>query len=433
MRLKKISLLFLLSPLLLFPEAAGAQPIRVELDGRPLKFEQAPLILDGSLLVPLRGIFEALKAEVKYNPSDRSIRATRQEKTVNLLLGSRQATIQGKTVQLSVPPRSVGGRTMVPLRFVSEALGTEVKWNSSTRTVSIVASPTPPPPNSADALQLDRVIHTATKPLYPGDTFDVIMTGSAGGQASFEIVGILGAQPLKEVRPGRYEVRFTVPPGLEVDQGVLIGNLYLAGKQALAEATRTITLVGGGGGLFVVEPAPDSTAVSTLPSVRVRFPGPIRAHSQRLYVDGVDYTRKAIMEDERRMAWTPSSPLAPGRHQLEAEALSQDGQTFTQTWAFQIAPKSPGSLAEATERQPSAETAVTDPRSEVSVRFTSPLRELTMSVDGKDVTAQSTVTDSSIRWRPDTDLAPGTHRVRVVGLDHFGRKVNEEWSFSVIP
>ncbi len=54
------------------------------------------------------------------------------------MVGSIEATVNNEMVQMHKPSFIVDGRTMIPLRFVSEQFGAEVSWDQSTYTVSIV-------------------------------------------------------------------------------------------------------------------------------------------------------------------------------------------------------------------------------------------------------------------------------------------------------
>jgi len=112
-------------------------PISVLLDGSPLTFDVPPQTMDGRTLVPLRAIFEALGAEVNWNEATRTVTGTKGDTTVILTIGSTTATVNGRAVTIDVPGTVVNGRTLVPLRFVAESFGVEVNWDGSTRTVSI--------------------------------------------------------------------------------------------------------------------------------------------------------------------------------------------------------------------------------------------------------------------------------------------------------
>ena len=100
-------------------------------------FDQMPVIVDGRTLVPMRGIFEALGAVVLWDDATKTVTAKKSGKVISLVIGDNQATLDGEVKTLDVAPQIIGGRTMVPVRFVSEALGEEVGWNGDTRTVTV--------------------------------------------------------------------------------------------------------------------------------------------------------------------------------------------------------------------------------------------------------------------------------------------------------
>ena len=113
--------------------------IQVEVDGQALSFSEAPRQMNGRTMVPLRGIFEALGAQVNWDASSRLIIATKGDINVQLVVGDRRATVNGRTIVLDVPALIINGSTMVPLRFVSEALGADVKWFEAAQTVTITS------------------------------------------------------------------------------------------------------------------------------------------------------------------------------------------------------------------------------------------------------------------------------------------------------
>jgi hypothetical protein len=97
--------------------------------------------------------FERLGASVQYEPSTKTILALKGPTTVRLRLGEAQADVNGEIRTLSVPAQAEQGTTLVPLRFVSEALGAQVKWQAASRTVVITtsaqqAAELPEPPGS---------------------------------------------------------------------------------------------------------------------------------------------------------------------------------------------------------------------------------------------------------------------------------------------
>ncbi len=148
--------------------SAFAQNIGVQLNGAPVRFsEAAPLNSAGSVLVPMRGVFEAMHATVRFVASTNTIIASRNGREIQISLGASSAFVNGAPVALSQPARSIGGRTFVPLRFVADALGARVSWNAQTNTVLIddptlnpgQPSSTQPvaPANNAPSVTLERV------------------------------------------------------------------------------------------------------------------------------------------------------------------------------------------------------------------------------------------------------------------------------------
>ena len=107
------------------------------LNDQPFRTTVEPVNQDGRVLVPLRDIFERLGATVLYNSRNRSITARRGSTVVNMELGSTDAEVNGRRVTLDVPANTIYGSTMVPLRFVSEALGATVNYDPSNGVIRI--------------------------------------------------------------------------------------------------------------------------------------------------------------------------------------------------------------------------------------------------------------------------------------------------------
>jgi len=116
---------------------APANSAQVFVDGQQLNFKVAPVVIQGSTLVPLRAIFESLGATVSWDDATRTVTASKNGVVVTLPVGKTQASKNGQPVTLDVPATIVEGSTMVPARFVSESLGATVNWNGDTRSVII--------------------------------------------------------------------------------------------------------------------------------------------------------------------------------------------------------------------------------------------------------------------------------------------------------
>ncbi len=88
--------------------------------------------------VAMRPIFERLGAYLQYDPTVKKVVATRESQTMTLLVGESFAYDFGnRRVVLDYPAMIANGRVMVPLRFVGESLGVNVKWDPATRTATI--------------------------------------------------------------------------------------------------------------------------------------------------------------------------------------------------------------------------------------------------------------------------------------------------------
>ncbi len=88
-----------------------------------------PIIINGRTLVPIRAIAEAMGGTVEWNENERSVTITLGEHTVRLLVYKPFAEVDGKYKALDVAPEIIGGRTMVPVRFVAENLNVDVLWD----------------------------------------------------------------------------------------------------------------------------------------------------------------------------------------------------------------------------------------------------------------------------------------------------------------
>lgn len=122
--------------------------VSILVDGENLDFtgNQPPIIKDGTTLVPFRAVFEKLGAYVEWSSDTQLCEATLNGIRVSTAIGDKAVYVDDDLseetnvptkIPLAVPAQIVNGRTMVPLRVLSESLGLEVNWDNTTRTVSI--------------------------------------------------------------------------------------------------------------------------------------------------------------------------------------------------------------------------------------------------------------------------------------------------------
>ncbi len=130
------------TPLVEPPKATmGAErPIAVNLDGVDLVFDQPPMAINGRTMVPLRLIFEALGATISWDQATMTVTAKKGTTTIKLTVGSAKAYINGVEYTLDQPAVAINNRTLVPVRFVSEALGAKIDWDGNRRLVIIISA-----------------------------------------------------------------------------------------------------------------------------------------------------------------------------------------------------------------------------------------------------------------------------------------------------
>ncbi|MCH5187197.1 MAG: leucine-rich repeat protein [Oscillospiraceae bacterium] len=113
--------------------------ISVLVNNSPITFDVPPQIIDGATMLPVRQALEPLGAQLAWNGETQTVTVNAAGKTVVLTVGADTAVVNGEEKTLPVPAMIIDGRTLVPLRFVSEQLGFAVDWNSETNTVYITA------------------------------------------------------------------------------------------------------------------------------------------------------------------------------------------------------------------------------------------------------------------------------------------------------
>lgn len=111
----------------------------------PQSLDVAPFVLNGRTHLPFRFIGEALGAEIFWNPLERSVTYLLDDSRIVFFIDQNKAQVNGNPISIdsdpSVVPFIVNGRTVVPVRFISEALGFEVNWEPVLRRISIRQNP----------------------------------------------------------------------------------------------------------------------------------------------------------------------------------------------------------------------------------------------------------------------------------------------------
>jgi hypothetical protein len=133
----------------LLPERAAAmqmpvgpeQSVSIWLDGYRLPVQPEPIVYKSRTMVPFRALANALGIEVQWDEATRTIRAAGDEVKLELRIGEQTAMVNDKPVALDAEPVVLNDRTLVPLRFFSEAIGAKVGWDEEAQQVLITSQP----------------------------------------------------------------------------------------------------------------------------------------------------------------------------------------------------------------------------------------------------------------------------------------------------
>lgn len=106
-------------------------------NGTKTKLEVAPLLKDGTTYVPIKYVLDSFGGESQWNNTAKKITVTRGTTVLEVTVGKKEFMLSGKRSQADVAPIIVNGRTLVPLRLVSEQLGIHVKWDKITKSITL--------------------------------------------------------------------------------------------------------------------------------------------------------------------------------------------------------------------------------------------------------------------------------------------------------
>lgn len=120
---------------------AKAEPIKIFINKGIVPSDQAPIIKNSKVLVPLRVIAENLGASVAYEAGEKRVNIKKGEISMTLVIGDDMIWYsdmdKAGPVDIDVPAEIKNGRTMVPLRAVAELFDLEVNWDGKKRAVYI--------------------------------------------------------------------------------------------------------------------------------------------------------------------------------------------------------------------------------------------------------------------------------------------------------
>ncbi len=109
----------------------------------------AALVKGGTVLIPLRSMFEQMGATVSYDAASKTVTVTKPGSEVKVTVGKPEVVINGESRPLDVPPMMWHGSVLVPVRVISEGMGAYVLWVPDKQVVVVRYIPPTPPPTPA--------------------------------------------------------------------------------------------------------------------------------------------------------------------------------------------------------------------------------------------------------------------------------------------
>ncbi|MHB8107430.1 MAG: stalk domain-containing protein [Candidatus Cryosericum sp.] len=118
-----------------------------------------PVIVENRTLVPIRAVIEAFGGLIEWDSVTRRVMVVLGDNVLDLWIGKSNASLNGTSLPVDaanprVIPVIMSGRTMLPLRFVSESLGIDVLWEPAARMIRLTRTEEPPPAIPAAPLLL---------------------------------------------------------------------------------------------------------------------------------------------------------------------------------------------------------------------------------------------------------------------------------------
>jgi hypothetical protein len=230
----------------------------------------AALVRGGTVLIPLRSMFEQMGATVSYDPATKTVDVSKAGADVKVTVGKPEVVINGESRPLDVPPEMYKGSVVVPVRVISEGMGAYVQWVPDKRVVVVryVPAPVPTPPPTPEPTPVPTPVPTMAPTPVPTAPPTPAPPPAAKKDYEAFVVGdyIISPKVYNELSPGNtgknsYEARLAfefpllhLPWMLEGDYrnwGYPHNALSNAGTCPIAGDPGCVNTIGGGPQVYV--------------------------------------------------------------------------------------------------------------------------------------------------------------------------------------
>ena len=111
-------------------------------DGAEVKLDSPPVIADNRTLVPIRAIVEAFGSDVVWDGTAKTASVTNKDgQKIVLAVNSTDAYCGNELKRMDTPPVIINSRMMLPIMFVAENFGYDVSWNEGEKKITVRKSP----------------------------------------------------------------------------------------------------------------------------------------------------------------------------------------------------------------------------------------------------------------------------------------------------
>jgi len=162
---------------------------QITVDGKEQEIDAPPVIVSGRTLVPIRAVIEAMGGSVEWNNELKETILKYKDDVIRLTIDSRAAFLNDKEETLDTAPAVIGGRTMLPIRFIAEGFNFNVDWNGDTQTITISTGNTAE--NSVPKDTAEEIIPAESDSTAPV----VYMTSDISSEGLMAVYNKLGFEP----------------------------------------------------------------------------------------------------------------------------------------------------------------------------------------------------------------------------------------------
>lgn len=119
--------------------AVAEKQVQVFVNGSKITFDVQPQIIEGRTMVPIRFVADSLGASVTWDNAEKTVTIFKGGNWITLQISKKSMDINGKTIALDVAPVILDNRTLVPLRAIAEGLSVKVTWDKKSYAVMMTA------------------------------------------------------------------------------------------------------------------------------------------------------------------------------------------------------------------------------------------------------------------------------------------------------